>query len=411
MRRPQAGRLKRIGPMAIRKPVLLVCCLALLCMGAVSCRKKNDRFTPPDGLYPVVVKGKVGYVNKKGKIKIKAQFEAGMDFHEGMARVRSSDKYGFINRKGEVAINYLYDDAQFFNEGLAPVKLKGKWGFINKKGREIIEPEFELVDVFCGGVARFMLVQNTTSSASSHHKTGYINKKGETAIEARYEDAGRFHQGLAYARIGMHYKYFAVDSKKRPIKERKNWNWDKYTYINKKGEPAFAPAFDEARNFSEGVAAVRKGKKWGYINGKARFVIAPQFDDAGSFYQGLAAVRNGDKWGFVNRKGHIVVNPQYSLVRGFSGSLAPVRTDDKLNPSWGYVDRKGKTRIKPRFFTAGVFQNGLARVTSRNKKGHILFGYINKSGRPVWGPREYTDPEAVLLINAMDQELNLFEAF
>ena len=68
----------------------------------------------------------------------------------------------------------------------------------------------------------------------------------------------------------------------------------KVGYINPKGEIVINPQFDEAKNFSEGLARVNiggrrnrfrrdGGGKWGYINSKGKFVINPQFDEAWDF--------------------------------------------------------------------------------------------------------------------------------
>ena len=38
-----------------------------------------------------------------------------------------------------------------------------------------------------------------------------------------------------------------------------------------------SPQFDEAKTFSEGLAAVKVGEKWGYIDKAGQVVIAAQF--------------------------------------------------------------------------------------------------------------------------------------
>ena len=48
--------------------------------------------------------------------------------------------------------------------------------------------------------------------------------------------------------------------------------------------------FDSAFDFTEGVAAVKLGKKWGYIDRKGAFAIQPRFDEAFQFGDGRAAV-------------------------------------------------------------------------------------------------------------------------
>jgi len=53
----------------------------------------------------------------------------------------------------------------------------------------------------------------------------------------------------------------------------------------------------------EGLAAVRLKDKWGYIDKKGDIAINPQFEDAGGFGDGLAPVESERKWGFIRKTG------------------------------------------------------------------------------------------------------------
>jgi len=69
------------------------------------------------------------------------------------------------------------------------------------------------------------------------------------------------------------------------------------------------PQFDDARNFSEGLASVEIGDKWGFINKAGVMVIKPQFETPGIlfFSEGLACVEVGDKDRFIDKTGKIVI--------------------------------------------------------------------------------------------------------
>jgi hypothetical protein len=94
----------------------------------------------------------------------------------------------------------------------------------------------------------------------------------------------------------------------------------KYAYIDTTGKIAIAPQFDQAGEFSEGMAAVQvEGKsdyKYGYIDKTGRFAIPPQFDYACRFRGHLAAVSINRKWGFIDRMGKFVITPQFDDVWG-----------------------------------------------------------------------------------------------
>ena len=78
-------------------------------------------------LYPVVVGGRWGFVNKSGETVINPQFDRAEIFAEGLAPVKMG-RWGFVDPAGKVAINPQFDRADGFSEGLASVKLGGGGG-------------------------------------------------------------------------------------------------------------------------------------------------------------------------------------------------------------------------------------------------------------------------------------------
>ena len=64
----------------------------------------------------------------------------------------------------------------------------------------------------------------------------------------------------------------------------------KYGFADATGAVAIEPKFHFARQFSEGLAAVREKDTYGYIDEKGNYVIAPQYEMAESFSSGVAVV-------------------------------------------------------------------------------------------------------------------------
>ena len=81
-------------------------------------------------------KGKMGFINKKGKIVIEPKYSCCGWFFEGLAIIESRGKLGFINKKGEVVIPCKYDVAMPFENGVALVGNNKSKGFISKTGIE-----------------------------------------------------------------------------------------------------------------------------------------------------------------------------------------------------------------------------------------------------------------------------------
>ncbi|MDR0954646.1 MAG: WG repeat-containing protein [Rikenellaceae bacterium] len=180
-------------------------------------------------------------------------------------------------------------------------------------------------------------------------------------IEPQFDNAFNFSEGLARVKIN-----------------------DKYGYIDQAGREVIAPKYDEARGFSEGLALVIINGKWGYIDKTGRKVIAPKYDDAWVFFEGLAAVKindewgYNDKWGYIDKTGQKAIAPKYDDAGYFSEGLTIVKINDK----WGYIDKTGREVIAPKYDDAGYFSEGLTIVKINDK-----WGYIDKTGREVIAPK------------------------
>ena len=95
--------------------------------------------------------------------------------------------------------------------------------------------------------------------------------------------------------------------------------------------------FDDARDFKEGFASVKKDGKYGYINTKGEQIIECKFDYACDFSEGFARVQKDYKWGYVNTKGEQIVECKFDDVWSFNEGFAGVAKDGK----WGYINTKG----------------------------------------------------------------------
>jgi len=137
--------------------------------------------------------------------------------------------------------------------------------------------------------------------------------------------------------------------------------------------------YDELAPFSEGYAAVKRGKKWGYINVKGEEIIPCSFDYADIFSEGLAAVSKDGKWGYINTKGEEIIPCSYDNIRAFGDGLAAVFQDGK----WGWINTKGEVviPIKIEAKDVGQFNEGLVFIC----KDYYEFSFINKSGEKVFG--------------------------
>ena len=313
-------------------------------------------------MFPVNKKGKVGFIDRSGKLVIGYDFEEASAFSEGIARVFHNDKVGCIDTKGQLVIPIQFEDMREFSEGLAVVGVKGKYGYINKDGQMVIPAAFYEADSFQNGLAK---IRNDMMSAGS-----FINKDGKIILSERMGLTSKYNEGL--------------------IKCKENEWW---VYMNIAGEIVIEPKFMYAHPFFEGKAAVQvltsvsKGdlkESYGFINKLGEMVIPPQFDGADlKFSENRCAVTNG-KVGYIDPTGERVIPYQFYLAEHFSEGLALFQSRE--DGKYGFINCQGFIAIPPKFDDAESFENGLATVGLEKKSGGWSWGYVNKSGDYVWEP-------------------------
>ena len=98
-----------------------------------------------------------------------------------------------------------------------------------------------------------------------------------------------------------------------------------------------AAKYDDAGDFSEGLAYVKINDKYGFIDKTGAVVIPAKYDDAGYFNEGRAKVQINDKWDYINKKGVLVIPAKYIRCFNFKDGKAFVEANGLLF----YIDRHG----------------------------------------------------------------------
>lgn len=277
-------------------------------------------------------------------------------------------KIGFIDRDGKIVIEPTFENAFPFTEGLAAVQRIGKWGFIDETGREIIQPQFDNVGQFSDGLATF-------SDQRRPNKFGYIDKSGRVVIEAKYDAASNFRHGLA--RVGTEKFISKLFGKIADTGVECD-----YKFIDRSGKVVQEPSpLHYATGRPQELIRFEQGTKTGYLNANGIVVIEPRFQVASEFSEGLACVREAGRFGYIDAEGKWVIPPRFEAANNFSDGLAGVQINDS---TWAFIDRDGKVMIPgPYNWIYGGFQEGLAEVAFEGKRG-----YINKKGEWIWKPSE-----------------------
>jgi hypothetical protein len=301
----------------------------------------------------IVQDGKYGYIDHTGKIIIRLQFIYAEDFWQGLGAVyvcghyvsidssgallplrvtiqghleprHEGNKVGFVEANGRFKINPTFDDALPFSEGLAAVQIGGKWGFVDTAGRLVIKPKFEAAYYFREGVG------------IAHLKSGYvlIDRSGKVLAS------------------GLQWVDLIFDGRVPATRDEKKG------YLDLRGKVAIPFIYEAGNRFSNGLAAVKREGKWGYVDTNGKPIIPFEFDEAGEFASGLAPARVGSKTGFINTSGKFSFELPFHYAPGFF-------TGDE---------------------DSGLFiaETDVSRFWTDDNK----FGYVNTSGRVIWGPTD-----------------------
>ncbi len=210
-----------------------------------------------EGYAAVKKGGQWGFIGRAGDMKIEARFQDATSFSEGLAAVELDEKWGYIDRTGDIKIEAKYQAARSFSEGLAAVKVGDKWGYIDQDGNFAVEPAFDGARIFSEGLA----------IVEKDKKYGAIDKTGQFVIGAEYDFIAPFSNGTAWG--GINGEGISLDTKG-------NVTLQKPPYVGK---------------FQEGLATAWTPRKCGYVNEDREMVIKPRFKGAREFSEGLAAVR------------------------------------------------------------------------------------------------------------------------
>jgi TPR repeat protein len=174
-----------------------------------------------------------------------------------------------------------------------------------------------------------------------------------------------------------------------------------YGFADSAGNTLTAGYYNLISQPKDGLCRVTAGRKaendydnarYGFCRPDGVLVVAPKYVNAKDFSEGMAAVAVANfpasRWGFINQQGEEIIYPQFVQVQSFSEGLAPVATADK---QWKYIDKTGSVKIAGPFRSAAAFSEGLAAVTEEYDAGagvkHFRVGYIDKTGAWVVKPQ------------------------
>ena len=243
-------------------------------------------------LLPGVGEG-VGYIDRRGKLLFRGKsVDERAYFSQGLLPIRLAGKWGYVDADFDLAIPPQFDWAFPFSEERAAVRVGEKFGFIDKTGKTIVDARYDEVGAYHEGLVWVRTEEQSGTAATAEGEKPtftsrylFLNLAGNAAFEANFASATDFAEGFALA-TPQGSSLMAV--------------------IDRRGSMVRSPSFDDAREFHEGLAAARVDNRWGFIDHTGEWVVKPAFVHAASFWHGLARVVFEKGYGYINRAGEVV---------------------------------------------------------------------------------------------------------
>lgn len=253
------------------------------------------------------------------------------NYSNNYCAVSNKGLWGFVDRYGKRRVTCMYEEVGAYTKTncVSVVDPEGNAYFIDKSGEKILaakEP-YRRFGLLVNGIiaaqrtdGKYTYVNDNFDVLFGVHdyastingdiaavRTGdmwyLINARGESAVEGSYKDVKLDEKQIAYRNDRL---FVSVEP-------------GKYIMINGAGVQVGSLIFEDARIFSgEEPAAVKIDGSWCFVNENGVLISDQKYDDARSFSNGLAAVCIDGLWGFVDLEENMVIEPQFFGAKDFN---------------------------------------------------------------------------------------------
>jgi len=237
---------------------------------------------------------------------------------------------------------------------------------VNEGATKIVEkkePRYRKVENNFGK-RRFL----TFKEDKSAKEWGLMNSTGLVILEPAYQ----------YINIDMMNKYGIADSEINNVR----------SIIDSTGQ-VLLTGLDDAMNFFEDRAAIKRNGKWGYIDTKAQLVIDCQYETFDHFDEGIAVLSKLNPetqkicYGVIDRSGKPTIEFKYAFIDGFLENRGCF--EDFATGKWGIMDTTGKV-ISPTTYDSLTLLGGAYFIAANAGK----VGLVDKNAKVVV-PMKYSE--------------------
>lgn len=318
--------------------------------------------SPKSTLLPQQNRGKWGFVNEKGKTKIKMKYDKVEPFSQGLSCVKSDGLYGYINEEGDLVTGIMYEAASSYfrtatDQVLACCKKDGKYGLLKNDGS--VYMDFQYTDL--------QIVNYSYALANDEAEKVNVVVLDARPLSTVYDEVSIF-EGSDYAIAKRGGKTYFIDRKGKEVKDL---------------------CFDDAEDMEGGLVLVRKNGKYGVLDKNLQMIVPCNYTNA-SFDKGCYQIGNNwEDFGIVSR-GKVVVpaDSKKTVLVPFQESAV-------------YQNHKGKYNLV-RYDGTFIFENmnGVGNYDERESlyyadygKNKLVYDYENDRYGMVFGKEANWLPE------------------
>lgn len=261
------------------------------------------------------------YINKNGDdLKIGA-FDTAVPFNDdGYAVVSVGGKYKTILTNGDLyGIDETgVEDVYAVSDSRVLAKYKGKYSYYDYDFQSLTKDSHQYDQITCNN--------NGVAAVKQGNAWGIITDDGSTAVDFILSDVAvnslgnAFSGGHAMVKDGS--GWYLIDTKGKRINEA--------VYADAK-----APESPQGY-----IAVADKSGKWGFTDLDGNLVINYKYDDAKSFSNDVAAVCVGETWEYISVKDKVVIDYSLDDAQPFHSGIAQAHfADGTILISLEYVEK------------------------------------------------------------------------
>lgn len=347
--------------------------------------------------------------------------EINIDDSVSWTRGNNNEKYGLYSRTTSQMITpYIYDDYLSFADGIAAAVIDGKWGVIDTDGQTIIPFKYDYLLYFYYKNGKSRTLGRT--KACLNGKWGYIDINEHQVIpliydklwENDYADMWRYAIAQFNDKWGVidrngdiliPFEYDEIGFTKKDAQRITVWakKAEKNGFIVVSPTGTLLYCRDAGTLYSDTVTWFRDftSGKVGFVNADGSLLTAPLYDDASDFSDGMAMIWLDNKYGFVDIKGNLVIEPSYNVaLEENGGAIQQMPLNYEPPPLPQGIEQSS---IGPHAYLSMAIRHDWEEMYGENGNKALcvgdfaceralvqingLFGYIDKNNRTVITPQ------------------------